>query len=125
MTDIQNLHHLAELRSSAYHHAIADKLRARPDLLDTIRRRLQSQLLDESQSAVSPSQRHWAQVWLQIIEQPLDELLVFIVERSDRADQLRQSTPFAGVLSPAERWAIHRNVREQWLQQQKNESISA
>jgi hypothetical protein len=123
MTETQNLHQLAELRSIAYHQAIAQRLRANPELLDTVRQRLQSQLDSEAHPPTSSSQRHWAQVWSELIEQPIDQLLEFMLERSDKADQLRQSTPFAGILTPAERWAIHRIVREQWLEQLPNDSI--
>ena len=87
MIETQNLHHLAEERSIAYHRAIADRLRANPKLLDAVRQRLHNQLQNEAQAPISPSQRHWAQVWLDIIEQPIDRVLEFIVERSARAAQ--------------------------------------
>jgi hypothetical protein len=38
-----------------------------------------------------------------------------LTERSERAAELRQSSPFAGVLSPAERWHIWRLTRESFV----------
>jgi hypothetical protein len=41
--------------------------------------------------------------------------VAFLVERSELADELRQSSPFAGALRPQERWRIWRETRERFL----------
>lgn len=53
----------------------------------------------------------WVQEWLEIVEGPLDRLLEFLVERSEKAVRLRQSSPFAGILTDEERKAILRPIR--------------
>jgi hypothetical protein len=40
----------------------------------------------------------------------------FLVERGELADELRQSSPFAGALKPQERWRIWRETRERFLE---------
>jgi hypothetical protein len=35
-----------------------------------------------------------------------------LIDESERAKTLRQSTPFAGYISPQERWAIWRTVEK-------------
>jgi hypothetical protein len=39
-------------------------------------------------------------------------IAAFLVERSELAEELRQSSPFAGALTPQERWKIWRETRE-------------
>lgn len=47
--------------------------------------------------------------WLLLLERlPPREVASFIVSESERATRMRQSSPFAGVLSPREVWAIKR-----------------
>ena len=43
-------------------------------------------------------------------------IAAFLVERSELATELRQSSPFAGALRPQERWKIWRETRELFLQ---------
>jgi hypothetical protein len=45
--------------------------------------------------------------WREILNLPLPEILDLLVEDSERMTAMRQATPFAGVLEPAERWAIY------------------
>jgi hypothetical protein len=46
------------------------------------------------------------------IARDLSTIESFLVERSELADELRQSSPFAGALEPRERWRIWRATRE-------------
>ena len=51
--------------------------------------------------------------WLEILGQfSPSEVADFIVSDSERAVRMRQSSPFAGVLSPKEVWAIKRGSHE-------------
>ena len=88
-------------RSLAMHRAIADKLRANPALLQIARDNLKRRSL-----ANSRSQPYW-DAWQALLDQPLEVLLAVLVEESERMTTMRQTSPFAGVLSPAERWAIY------------------
>src|SRR5437660_32443 len=94
-------HDRLERRSLALHRAIGAKLRQQPELLAIARENL------ERWSALgSRSQPYWDQ-WRNMLDLPLEELLKLIQEDSPRMTQLRQSAPFAGVLSPQERWHIY------------------
>lgn len=44
--------------------------------------------------------------WRRLLHLPAAELAKRIVEDSERMTDLRQSSPFAGVLTPRERWRI-------------------
>lgn len=94
-------HRRAEERSVAYHRAIAARLRARPEILEAARRRVDEWMA----AAVVP---HFARQWQRILTRDLDAIGAFLVERSARADELRQSSPFAGALPARERWRIWR-----------------
>lgn len=45
--------------------------------------------------------------WRKILTRPLPEIVDLLDEESEEMTALRQATPFAGVLEPAERWAIY------------------
>jgi hypothetical protein len=94
-------HGRIDLRSLALHRAIAEKIRANPALLEVARDNL-----DRWSQTNSRSQPYWDQ-WRELLALPLAELLTLLVDESERMTALRQATPFAGVLEPAERWAIY------------------
>jgi hypothetical protein len=94
-------HRRIDQRSLALHRAIADKLRNDPALLEIARENL-----DRWSATNSRSQPYW-DAWREILNRPLEELLALLVEESERMTALRQATPFAGVLEPAERWEIY------------------
>lgn len=50
---------------------------------------------------------HWRTAWEELLAGPLDELLVLLGATSTYASQLRQTAPFAGLLTAAERWAVY------------------
>jgi hypothetical protein len=99
-------HRLAEERSVAYHRVIARRLQEKPAILDAARRRVSEWLADES--AAPPAAAGWATV---LAGDPAS-IAAFLIERSEAADELRQSSPFAGALAPRERWQIWREVRD-------------
>lgn len=45
--------------------------------------------------------------WEQVLGAPVDLVLQLVTERSERATRLRQSSPFAGSLTEAERQAVY------------------
>ena len=100
-----DLHRLAEERSVAYHRVIAERLLEQPKVLEMARRRVQSWL---SNSGAPP----YARKWEEILAGAPSSIAAFLIERSERADELRQSTPFAGALTPQERWKIWRETRD-------------
>ena len=62
--------------------------------------------LDRWSVAHGRSQPYW-DAWREILNRPLPEILDLLVEEGERMTAMRQATPFAGVLEPAERWAIY------------------
>jgi hypothetical protein len=50
--------------------------------------------------------------WENILRTGLDPALSILLEDSERAAALRQSTPFAGILTPTERWEFLRKWKE-------------
>lgn len=92
-------------RSLALHRAVADKLRADPSIIDRARRKLAEWLARGGRSG--PLWRRWQD----ILEGTPDEVAAFLVDRSEDAAWLRKASPFAGVLSPAERKRILEETR--------------
>jgi hypothetical protein len=94
-------HRRIDQRSLALHRAIAEKLRADPGLLQVARDNLERWSFRNSRP-----QPYW-DAWRELLDRPLEAVLALLVEDSERMTALRQASPFAGVLSPAERWAIY------------------
>jgi hypothetical protein len=83
------------------HRAIAQKLQAEPELLAIAFDNLKRWMAGPGHS------RPYFEEWLQILAHPLEDVLALMVEDSERMTALRQCTPFAGVLTPRERWKIY------------------
>lgn len=98
-------HTVAEETSLALHVAVAERLQADPTLVDRARARVEEWL---AQGAVG---RPYADAWLALLDQPLGKMVAALAERSERMHDLRQVSPFAGVLDPRTRWRIHGEVR--------------
>ena len=54
----------------------------------------------------------YARAWSEILRHDVEAIASFLVDGSERARELRQSSPFAGALSPRERWTLWREVRD-------------
>ena len=94
-------HQRLDQRSLEMHRAIARKLRAHPASLE-----IAHDNLERWSRTAGRSQPYWDE-WRKILARPLPEILDLLEEESERMTALRQATPFAGVLEPAERWAIY------------------
>ena len=101
-------HRLAEERSVAYHRVIAERLPDQPAILDSARRRVQDWL------ASGPAAPASATRWAALLAADVASIAAFLVERSEQADEIRQSSPFAGALDPRERWRIWRATRDRF-----------
>jgi len=100
-----DLHRLAEERSLAYHRAVAARLLADPALVDRARARVSTWLTSGDVHA------EYARAWERILGASVHSIASSITDDSQEARALRQTTPFAGVVPPRERWAIWREVR--------------
>ena len=105
-------HQRLDQRSLALHRAIAEKLRANPSLLQIARDNL------ERWAATAGRSQPYFDAWREILDRPLEEVITLICQDSERMTAMRQATPFAGVLSPAERWAIYERFKVAPLQHQ-------
>ena len=93
-------HATAERRSLAYHTVIADRLERDPRILPRARERAESWIRARSVA------EHYAIGWREILNGSPAEVRAFLVDPSERARAFRQVSPFAGVLSPKERWQL-------------------
>jgi len=57
------------------------------------------------------SARHWIERWRELLDGPEDALIDVLTSPDERARVLRQTSPFAGVLEPRERWVLLDQVR--------------
>ena len=95
-------HDRALARSLAYHRAVARRLR-RP-MVEEARHVL---FRWREQGTID---RRYADRWEQLLDGPLPEIRRTLVDESPEADDLRQNSPFAGLLSEPERQRILREV---------------
>ena len=99
-------HRVIEARSLAMHCLAAQKVARNPVLLRDVRRTLaawRSRYTNEVPRALDE--------WQAILGRPWPEIAAFITDPGERATRLRQSTPFAGVLSARERERVYAAFR--------------
>lgn len=99
-------HRLLEARSLAMHAVIARKIERDRRLLDIPRNNLKRWRARWDDHVPA-----WYEEWSAIVQRPWDEIAAIITEPSEEGARLRQSTPFAGVLSAAERRRIYEAFR--------------
>lgn len=95
-------HRRPELRSLAYHRILAPRLR-RP-MVDEARRKL-GRWKDEGR--IDP---RYAEAWEEVLDLPMPEIRRAIAADDERGRDLRQNSPFAGLLSEPERRKILEEV---------------
>ena len=100
MSNTAEGHERIDRMSFRLHQAIAAKLRAHPELLA-----IAHDNLDRWSKLNSRTQPYWDK-WREMLALPLEQLLDLMLEDSERMTALRHTSPFAGVLTPKERWAI-------------------
>lgn len=94
-------HERNDQRSLALHRAIAEKLRSNPALMEIARDNL-----ERWSTAVRHSQPYW-DAWREVLRLPFSEILEVMLEEGERMTAMRQASPFAGVLTPQERWGVY------------------
>ena len=99
-------HRLIEARSLAMHAVIAAKIERDRTLLDIARRNLQRWRARWENDVPA-----WHDEWSAIVQRPWPEIAAIITEPSEEGARLRQSSPFAGVLSVDERRRIYAAFR--------------
>jgi len=99
-------HRLLDARSLAMHAVIAAKISRNRDLLEIPRRNLERWRKRWDKQAPA-----WFYEWQKILAQPWAAIAALITEPGEEATRLRQSSPFAGVLTPTERKRIYETFR--------------
>jgi len=99
-------HRLLEARSLAMHAVIARKIARDPTLLEIAHRNVQRWRARWKDGAPA-----WLEEWEEVLKQPWQNIAALVTEPSEHAARLRQSSPFAGVLTNEERWRIHEAFR--------------
>ena len=97
-------HELVAERSLALHAAVAQRLSCEPTLIEAARERVRAW---QTRGDVAAT---YADRWAALLARPWPELEAALTERSERMHDLRQVSPFAGVLDARTRWRIHRDV---------------
>ena len=95
-------HEIIDLRNMELGRIIAEKLKKQPELLALARSNLERWI---AQSHGTPPPAHLE--WKGILEKMHpDEIMDLLTQDSEDARRLRQSNPFAGALTPQERWSV-------------------
>ncbi len=97
-------HRTAERRSLALHAAVLERLDEA--ILQQAVERVAGWLRDEG-----PAPAAVAHAWTTLLTGDRGELARALVRDDEQMRDLRQNTPFAGVVDAAERWRIIREVR--------------
>jgi hypothetical protein len=98
-----NGHDRAHRRALAYHEVIARRLRR--VMVDEARHVVLRWRADDR---IDP---RYADQWLQLLDRPLADIRRAITEPGSRGDDLRQNSPFAGMLSEPERRRILQKIK--------------
>ena len=103
-------HNRIERRSVALHRAVAERIRQNPALMDKARENLEK-YLDQYLRENRTLPKALSEWWDILTNQSLETVLAFLVSSDEPAFRLRQSSPFAGILEPRERWKIYEAYR--------------
>ena len=103
-----------DLRSIWLHEAVAEHLRREPERTLSIAARN----LQRRQGRIMPA---WEDAWRKLLDKPTPQLARALVDTGEAMTALRQTSPFAGVLSNAERELIYRTF-SQWWDRESRES---
>lgn len=99
-------HRLLEARSLAMHAVIAEKIQRDPGLL-----KVAHDNLERWRARWDDQPPAWHRQWSDIMKRPWREIAAIMTELSEEGARLRQSSPFAGVLSQVERQRIYEAFR--------------
>ncbi len=101
-----NRHEVIDQRSLAFGRMIAAKLQDNPALIEHARRNLEKWL-----KTCSPGVRSTLLEWNEVLNSGLEPTLRLLTQWNERAIRLRQSSPFAGLLTQSERNEIIRRFK--------------
>lgn len=98
-------HQDIDRRSLMMHRIIAARLRAQPELIA---------VAHANMARWNCPERGWWQRWSDVIRsRTMEEIACLLECESEAASQMRQSAPFAGILTPREVWNLKRKFKEE------------
>ena len=92
-------HQEIDQRSLALHRVIAEKIRQDPSLFENTKR-----TLTRWRTIVSADSHSYLEEWQRLLDLGIEESLAVATEDSERANAMRQASPFCGILTNEERW---------------------
>lgn len=95
-------------QSIVLHAAVARKLRTRGAEVVEVARRNISRM-----RSMNPHASALLDEWERILQGTIDQIVCRVLDPSEHGRDLRRVTPFAGVLTPAQRAAVYRSFRNQ------------
>jgi hypothetical protein len=101
-SEVYSDHRIHEARSLAMHCQIAQKITKNPRLIDVARRNLARWAARGAEPVPC-----YIREWQEILDAPWPQVAAFITSFDERAVRLRQSSPFAGILTPQERRRVY------------------
>lgn len=100
-----------QAQSRWLHAAIASRLVAEPDL---VLGRARENLDRFSAIHAGTMAARWLGLWRAVLDAGPDRVLTVLVSDAPQAAEMRQNSPFAGILSPGERRAVLESFRRHW-----------
>jgi hypothetical protein len=97
---------LLEARSLAMHAVIARKIERDPTLLAIAHRNVERWRIRWKDAPPA-----WLEEWQEVLKQPWQHIAALITEPSENGARVRQSSPFAGILTNKERWRVYEAFR--------------
>lgn len=86
------------------HRLMVAKVRERPELFGILQRNL-----TRWKETAAPGNRPYLDAWQALVDEGPEACFRMALEASDRGQAMRQSSPFAGVLTDRERWSFLRS----------------
>lgn len=102
---LRHPHEIADRRSLVLHERVAERLVEDP----SVRQRALARVEGWRRSGAVA--KDYIEAWLKLLSSPLPEIVGTLRSRDEEATRLRQVSPFAGVLSPKERWELLRREK--------------
>ena len=109
VTNVASGHQRAEEWSLVYHRAVAELLVGSPEPVLSRARRNLARLAARHHGGA----RRYLDRWNVLVNGPREDLIAALTGEGEAERDLRQCSPFAGVLTPAERWRLFRLWREE------------
>lgn len=100
-------HSEIDRRSLALHRRVAEKIRHDPELLNRAR-----DTLARWRHTVAPATQPYLLQWQQVLDAGPEACIAMLEDESEQANLLRQSSPFTGVLTHAERFALLKSWKD-------------